>query len=104
MEKTRISYEETRQLGEKLKNEATAYQQIYSTDIYTNFKNSIQNCFQGDDATTAIEQLDGLRDDFDAMKEVITQYGNQLIKAANDYEEDMRASKTQASQLPSNRK
>lgn len=104
MEKTRISYEETRQLGEKLKTEAGNYQQIYSTDIYTNFKNALQNCFQGDDATTAIEQLDGLRDDFDAMKEVITQYGNQLIKAANDYEEDMRASKGGAANLPANRK
>lgn len=104
MEKTRISYEATRQLGERLKTEASSYQEIYATQIYTTFKNSLQNCFQGDDATTAIEQLDGLRDDFDAMTEVITQYGNQLIKAASDYEEDMRASKIAASNLTANRK
>ena len=104
MEKTKISYEATRQLGERLKTEANNYQEIYAAQIYTNFKNSLQNCFQGDDATTAIEQLDGLRDDFDAMKEVITQYGNQLIKAAHNYEEDMRASKIAASSLITNRK
>lgn len=104
MEKTRINYEATRQLGEKIKAEAGAYQEIYATQIYSTFKNSLQNCFQGDDATTAIEQLDGLRDDFDAMKEVITQYGNQLIKAAQDYEEDMRASKNAAASLTANRK
>ena len=104
MEKTKISYEATRQLGENIKSEAGKYQDIYSTEIYSNFKSALQNCFQGDDATTAIEQLDGLRDDFDAMKEVITQYGNQLINAAKDYEEDMRASKIAASNLKANRK
>ncbi len=104
MEKTRINYEATRQLGEDIKKEAAAYEAIYADQIYKTFKTSLQNCFQGDDATTAIEQLDGLRDDFEAMKEVITQYGNQLIKAANNYEEDMRASKLTASTLTANRK
>lgn len=104
MEKTRINYQETRDLGEQLKKEAAAYQEIYTSQIYTNFKNSIEACFQGDDATTAINQLDALRDDFDAMTNVITQYGNQLIKAAQGYEDDMRASKVAASALTANRK
>ncbi len=104
MEKTRINYEATRQLGNDIQKEAGVYQNIYSEQIYTTFKNLLQNCFQGDDATTAIEQLDGLRNDFDAMKEVITQYGVQLVKAADNYEEDMRASKVEASALTANRK
>ena len=104
MEKTRINYESTRQLGESIQREADSYQNIYAQQIYTTFKNSLQNCFQGDDATAAIEQLDALRDDFDAMKDVISQYGKQLVKAAQDYEEDMRASKIAASSLTSNRK
>ena len=104
MEKTRINYEETKRLGEEIKTQANEYQQIYSNEIYSSFKTKLESCFQGDDATTAIEQLDGLRDDFDAMKEVITQYGNQLIEAAQNYEEDMIASKGGASMLTSNRK
>lgn len=104
MEKTKINYEATRELGNKIQTEANNYQNIYSQQLYTTFKNSLQNCFQGDDATAAIEQLDGLRDDFDAMKEVVTQYGKQLVKAAQDYEEDMRASKVAASVLTTNRK
>lgn len=104
MEQTRINYQETRALGEQLKREASMYEQIYSSQIYTNFKNSLEACFQGDDATTAINQLNALRDDFDAMTNVITQYGDQLIKAAQSYEDDMRASKAIASNLTANRK
>ena len=104
MEKTRISYEATRQLGDSIQKEATVYQDIYAQQIYTTSKNMLQNCFQGDDATTAMEQLDGLRNDFDAMRDVIMQYGKQLVKAAQDYEEDMSASKVAASNLTANRK
>ncbi len=103
MEKTRISYEDTRQLGNQLKNKANEYQQIYAQDIYSTFKTNLKECFQGDDADAAITQLDGLRDDFDAMTEVITEYGNKLIKAADNYEEDMIASKLSASKLTANR-
>lgn len=104
MEKARVNYEATRELGKQIKGEAEAYEQIYSTQIYTNFKEALQNAFQGDDATKAIEQLDALRNDFDAMKQVIWEYGNQLEKAANNYEEDMRASALKASKLTVNRK
>ena len=104
MEKTKINYEATRQLGDSIQKEASVYQDIYAQQIYSTFKNSIQNCYQGDDATTAIGQLDGLRNDFDAMRDVITEYGKQLVKAAQDYEEDMRASKVAASDLAANRK
>ena len=104
MEKTKISYEATRELGNKIQSEASTYQDIYAQQLYTTFKNSLQNCFQGDDATTAIEQLDGLRDVFDAMKEVITQYGKQLVKAADNYEADMLALKTAGGNLTANRK
>ncbi len=104
MEKTRIDYEATRELGDSIQTEAGVYQDIYATQIYTTFKTSLQNCFQGDDATAAIEQLDGLRDDFDAMRDVITQYGKQLVSAACDYEEDMQASKIAAAALTANRK
>ncbi len=104
MEKTRISYEATRDLGNRIQNEANEYQRIYSDEIYSTFKTKLQDCFQGDDATTAIGQLDGLRNDFDAMKSVIEQYGKQLVKAADSYEADMRALKTEASTLTANRK
>ncbi len=104
MEKTKISYEETRNLGNNIQKEANEYQRIYSDEIYSAFKTKLQSCFQGDDAATAIEQLDGLRNDFDAMKNVIEQYGKQLVKAADNYETDMRALKTDASNLTANRK
>lgn len=93
MEKTRINYDATRQLGKNIQSEAANYQNIYVQQIYQSFKNNLQNCFQGDDATAAINQLDALRDDFDAMYEVISQYGKQIVKAANDYEQDMIAIK-----------
>lgn len=104
MEKTKISYEATRDLGNKIQTEAATYQNIYSQQLYNTFKSSLQNCFQGDDAAIAIQQLDGLRDDFDAMKEVMTQYGKQLVKAADDYEADMLALKTAGGNLTANRK
>lgn len=104
MEKTRINYEATRNLGENVQREAANYQNLYTQQIYGTFKNMLQNCFQGDDATTAINQLDALRNDFDAMYEVMMQYGKQLVKAANDYEADMQASKALAAKLTGNRK
>ncbi len=104
MEKTKINYEATRELGNKIQTEANNYQNIYSQQLYGTFKTSLQSCFQGDDATSAIEQLDGLRDDFDAMKEVITQYGKQLVKAADNYEADMLALKNATIPLKANRK
>lgn len=104
MENTRINYEATRELGRKIQNEASKYESIYSQEIYGSFKSSLQNCFQGDDADTAIAQLDGLRDDFEAMKNVVSEYGRRLIKAGDNYEEDMRASQQSASRLTANRK
>lgn len=104
MEKTKISYQATRDLGNQIQREANTYQSIYAQQLYTTFKNALQNCFQGDDATTAIQQLDGLRDDFDAVTEVVTQYGKQLVKAAENYETDMHAEKAKAAQLTSNRR
>lgn len=104
MQNTKINYETTRDLGTKIQNEANNYQTIYTQQLYGTFKTALQSCFQGDDATSAMEQLDGLRDDFEAMKEVVTQYGKQLVKAANDYEADMLALKQQGANLTSNRK
>lgn len=104
MENTKVNYAATRELGTKIQSEANNYQNIYTQQLYGTFKTSLQSCFQGDDATTAMEQLDGLRDDFEAMKEVITQYGKQLVKAADDYEADMLALKTRGANLTANRK
>ncbi len=104
MEKARVNYQATRELGKQIKGEAEAYEQIYSTQIYTNFKEALQNAFQGDDATTAIERLDELKDDFVAMKKVIWEYGQQLVKAADNYEQDMQGSGRIASKLAVNRK
>lgn len=104
MEMTKINYENTRELGRQIQNEATAYEGIYSRQIYGTFRNKLQDCFQGDDATLAIERLDALRNDFEAMKEVITQYGKQLVKVAESYEQDMNALKTTAGSLTADRK
>lgn len=104
MEKTKINYQETREVGKKIIGYAEGYEQIYSQDLYNSFRNNLNSCFKGDDATVAIGQLDALRDDFVAMKNVIWQYGNQLIKAADAYEEDMGASKHLAGSLTGNRK
>ena len=103
MKKIILDYEALKQVGEDIKKQAQIYEEIYTQQIYTTFRNSLQNSFQGDDAKTAIEQLDGLRDDFDAMRYVITQYGNHLVKTALDYEEDMRALKVCGGGLRSNR-
>lgn len=104
MENTKINYEATRELGTKIQKEANNYQNIYSQQLYGTFKTALQKCFQGDDATTAMEQLDGLRDDFDAMTEVITQYGKHLVKSADNYEADMQALKIAGGNLTTNRK
>lgn len=104
MQNTKINYEATRDLGNKIQNEANNYQNIYSQQLYGTFKTALQSCFQGDDATSAMEQLDGLRDDFDAMKEVITQYGKQLVKSADGYEADMLSLKSNSVNLTANRK
>ena len=104
MGSTWIDYEKTRELGREIMKEAGEYESIYSQEIYGSFKTSLQNCFKGDDADTAISQLDGLRDDFDAMKTVISEYGKRLVKAGDDYEEDMRSQKAAAGRLTANRK
>lgn len=104
MQNTKINYEATRELGTKIQTEANNYQNIYAQQLYGTFKTALQNCFQGDDATSAMEQLDGLRDDFEAMKEVITQYGKQLVKSADNYEADMLALKASSVNLTANRK
>lgn len=104
MDETKINFEATEQLGDSVQKEAAIYQEIYAQQIYTSFKNSLQNSFQGDDATIAIEQLDSLRKDFDAMRDVIAQYGKQLVRAADGYEQDMLMLKGDAGNLPSSRK
>lgn len=104
MEKTKVNYEETRAVGKKIMQYADGYGQIYSQQLYTTFKNSLENCFQGDDAKAAMAQLDALRDDFEAMKEVVWRYGKQLENAANGYEEDMGVSALKAGKLTGNRK
>lgn len=104
MDETKINFEATKQLGDSVQKEAGIYQEIYAQQIYTSFKNALQNSFQGDDATIAIEQLDSLRKDFDAMRDVIAQYGKQLVRAADGYEQDMLMLKGDAGNLPSSRK
>ncbi len=104
MEQLRISYEDAREVGRKIMNEASKYEQIYSQEIYTNFKSKLQECFKGDDADTAIAQLDGLRDDFEAMKNVVNEYGMKILRAVDSYEADMEANKAAAAKLTANRK
>ena len=103
-ELTTLRYKELRDLADRIKKLAEQYKTIYEERLYGSFKRDLKNAFQGDDAETAMGQLDGLSDDFEAMYTTITKYGQHLSNAADAYENKMKALNREAQNLNRDRK
>lgn len=103
-ELTTLRYNELRDLADRIKTLAEQYKSIYEDRLYGSFKKDLKNAFKGDDAETAMGQLDGLNDDFDAMYTTIMKYSKHLSAAADAYEKKMIALNREAQNLTRDRK
>lgn len=96
-ELTTLRYKELRDLADRIKKLAEQYKTIYEERLYGSFKRDLKNA-------TAMGQLDGLSDDFEAMYTTITKYGQHLSNAADAYENKMKALNREAQNLTRDRK
>lgn len=103
MAETRLNYANLRDFAKRIHELGVHYGDIYKDQLYDSFENKLKEAFQGDDATTAIGQLDALRDDFEAMEQTIEAYSKHLYRAADAYEETMGNLQKQAQNLTGNR-
>ena len=92
------------ELAGNIKKLASEYQGLYTNDLYGTFETQMKQAYQGDDADAAITQLDGFKDDFDAMYSVINEYGKHLENALEAYKQAQQKNTQDAASLPANRK
>ncbi len=92
------------ELAATIKRLASEYQALYTNDLYGTFENTMKQGYQGDDADAAITQLEGFRDDFEAMYTVINEYGKHLENALEAYKQAQAKNTQDAANLPANRK
>lgn len=83
----------------KVRSLAEEYQSEYNR-LY-NIMKDMKNVFDGEDSVAIISQIEGFRNDFEAMKKLMDEYAEFLSKAASTYrqtQDDIAARAKQLSQ------
>lgn len=102
--KLQITAGKLEELANSVKKLASEYQALFVNELYGTFENKMKTAYQGDDADAAITQLEGFRDDFEAMYTVINEYGKHLENALETYKQAQAKNTQDATNLPANRK
>ena len=87
MASTIVTTDEMRSLASKIEGLATEYESIYTNDIYGTGIEQLKAAYVGEDADAVVNQLEGFRDDFQNLKQVIDQYAAYLRSAAKAYDD-----------------
>lgn len=90
MAETVLDYAKLREFAKRIHDLGVSYNRIYNDRLYGSFEPKLKEAFQGDDADTAVRQLEALKDDFEAMESTIEAYSKHLYSAADAYEENKR--------------
>lgn len=81
----------------KIDNQAAEYKKLYE-QLYTEV-DSMSSAWQGADNLAFTSQIEGFRDDFNAMYTLMTQYAEFLKNSAASYRETQNEVVTQAKKL-----
>ncbi len=98
MDKIRVTPDELRIGARKVDNEAAHYHSLY-TNLLADVQTMTATDWTGEDATTFYNQVEGFRNDFDKMKELMCDYANFLRIAADNYQNTQEEVKRQAQSL-----
>lgn len=86
MESIKVTTEELRNAASNVDNLAMEYSKEYIA-LLQDVETLTSTDYTGDDATAFRNQVEGFREDFDKMKQLMNEYADYLRQAANTYED-----------------
>lgn len=98
MESIKVTTENLTSAAGKIESMAGTYQQNYGT-LLDKVNALTSSDWTGEDATAFCQQVEGFREDFNKMKELMDDYATFLRNAARNYEETQARIKASAQSL-----
>lgn len=86
MESIKVTTENLRNAASTVDNLAIEYNQEYAA-LFQDVETLTSTDYTGDDASAFRSQVEGFRDDFNKMKQLMNEYANYLRQAAATYED-----------------
>lgn len=98
MESIKVTTEELRNAASTVDNLAIEYDKEYAA-LFQDVETLTSTDYTGDDATAFRNQVEGFRDDFNKMKQLMMEYADYLRQAAATYEDTQSNVKTTIASL-----
>ena len=98
MDSIKVTTEDLRNAASNVDNLAIEYSKEYAA-LFQDVETLTSTDYTGDDATAFRNQVEGFRDDFEKMKDLMNQYAEYLRQAAATYEDTQSNVKNQISSL-----
>lgn len=86
MESIKVTTEDLRNAASTVDNLAIEYDKEYAA-LFQDVETLTSTDYTGDDATAFRNQVEGFRDDFNKMKQLMNEYADYLRQAAATYED-----------------
>ena len=86
MESIKVTTEDLRNAASTVDNLAIEYDKEYAA-LFQDVETLTSTDYTGDDATAFRNQVEGFRDDFNKMKQLMNEYADYLRQAASTYED-----------------